>query len=93
MRRFVDAAGLTLVDVPVKFDDYVGVYIRIEGVDQWIGLPAGLYPEHAEELDPTVRPGWDAAVNVTAPKIARAYDGRRRRSSTSWLRSSTRSTC
>ncbi|HEY1740251.1 MAG TPA: amidase, partial [Acidimicrobiia bacterium] len=77
MRRLVDAAGLELVDLPVKFDDFISVYVRIEGVDQWVGLPAGLYPERADELDPTVRPGWDAAVNVTAPKIARAYDARR----------------
>jgi aspartyl-tRNA(Asn)/glutamyl-tRNA(Gln) amidotransferase subunit A len=77
MRRLVDATGLQLVDVPVKFDDYIRAYIRIEGVDQWIGLPDGLYPERAGELDPTVRPGWDAGVDLTAPTIARAYDMRR----------------
>src|SRR3954454_11770775 len=77
MHRLVEAAGLQLVELPVKFDDYIRVYVRIEGVDQFIGLPPGLYRERADELDPTVRPGWDSAVRVTAPKLARAYDERR----------------
>ncbi len=77
MRDLVDAAALHLVDVPVEFDDYIGVYTRIEGIDQFIGLPPGLYPERADELDPLVRPGWDWSVRQVWPKLARSYDARR----------------
>jgi aspartyl-tRNA(Asn)/glutamyl-tRNA(Gln) amidotransferase subunit A len=77
MRRLVDAAGLRLVDVPIAFDDYIGVYTRIEGIDQFVGVPPGLYPERADELDPSVRPGWDWASQQVWPKLARTYDRRR----------------
>ncbi len=77
MRRLVDAAGLELVHTAVQFDDYIRVYARIEGVDMFVGVPPGLYPERAGDLDPSVRPGWDWAWQQTGPKLARAYDERR----------------
>ncbi len=77
MRDLVDAAGLQLVDTKVQFDDYIRVYTRIEGVDMFVGLPPGLYPERADELDPSVRAGWDWSREQTWPKLARTYDARR----------------
>ncbi len=77
VRTLVQAARLTLVARDIRFDDYVGVYARIEGADMWIDIPSDRYPDRADELDPNVRPGWDSAAKVTLPKFAAIYRQRR----------------
>jgi aspartyl-tRNA(Asn)/glutamyl-tRNA(Gln) amidotransferase subunit A len=77
MRVLVDAAELRHSPRAIALDDYIGIYARIEGADMWIDLPDGYHPERADELDPLVRPGWDAAAGVTLPKFARVHAARR----------------
>lgn len=77
MKVLVDAGGLRLAPLDVRLDDYIGIYTRIEGADMWIDVPDGCYPDRADELDPLVRPGWDAAARVSLPKFARVHRARR----------------
>jgi Asp-tRNA(Asn)/Glu-tRNA(Gln) amidotransferase A subunit family amidase len=74
----VEAAGLTLVERPAIFDDYIPTYARIEGVDQFIGVDPDLWQHHLDLLDPLVAPGWRTTPNVTLPKLARVEEERRR---------------
>lgn len=74
----VDAAELDRVERTVRLEDPIPVWARLEGIDMWVDLPAGLYPERADDLDPLVRPGWDAASSVTLPKFARVLTERLR---------------
>jgi aspartyl-tRNA(Asn)/glutamyl-tRNA(Gln) amidotransferase subunit A len=77
MRTLLGAADLDLRAPAIAFDDFVGVYARIEGADMWIDIPPDCYPARADELDPLVRPGWDRAATVTLPKFAAVYRARR----------------
>jgi aspartyl-tRNA(Asn)/glutamyl-tRNA(Gln) amidotransferase subunit A len=74
--RLIEAASLLHVDRPVRFDDYVLVYARIEQLDKFIGVDPSLWQERLDDLDPLVRPGWEAAAQVTLPVLARTYDRR-----------------
>jgi aspartyl-tRNA(Asn)/glutamyl-tRNA(Gln) amidotransferase subunit A len=65
------AAACEVVDRAIEFDDPIPVWARLEGADMWIHIPPDRYPARAHELDPLVRPGWDAAAGVTLPKFAR----------------------
>jgi aspartyl-tRNA(Asn)/glutamyl-tRNA(Gln) amidotransferase subunit A len=76
-RELTAAAGARPVAVAVTFDDYLGVYSRIERADMWIDIPEGRYPERADELDPLVRPGWDAAARSDLIRFAGVYRARR----------------
>ena len=71
-----DASEARIADRRVRFDDPIPVWSRLEGADMWVNLPDGLYPERADELDPLVRPGWDAAAAVTLPKYGRVLRAR-----------------
>ena len=77
MRALARAARLDTIAIDIRFDDFVRVYSRIEGADMWIDIPPGRYPERADELDPRVRRGWDAASRATLPKFAAVYRQRR----------------
>jgi aspartyl-tRNA(Asn)/glutamyl-tRNA(Gln) amidotransferase subunit A len=74
----IDAAGLTLVDRTIAFEDYVGTYARMEGADQFVGIPPALWQERLDELDPLVAPGWRSTPGVTLPKLAAVEEARRR---------------
>ena len=65
----VEAGSLTLDTRPIAFADPIPVWARLGGVDMWVHHPDGLWPERADELDPLVRPGFDAAARVTLPKF------------------------
>lgn len=77
-RTLAEAAGLTMVDHRVVFADYLPVYARIEGVDQFIGIDPELWRHHLDLLDPLNAPGWASARDVTLPKLARVYEDRLR---------------
>lgn len=77
-RTLVEAAGLTPVAGPVTFDDPVGVYTRIEGVDMFVGHDPVLWRERLDELDPLVAPGWRSAAGATLPKLAAVEEARQR---------------
>jgi aspartyl-tRNA(Asn)/glutamyl-tRNA(Gln) amidotransferase subunit A len=65
----VAAGALTLDGRPIEFADPIPVWSRISGADMWVHIPAGCWPERADELDPRVRPGFDSAATVTLPKF------------------------
>ena len=58
------------VERDIHFDDYIQMYGRIEGVDQFVGIDADLWRNRLNELDPLIAPGWASARNATLPKIA-----------------------
>jgi len=73
----VAATGTTLVHRPIVMRDYIAVYARMEGVDQFVGVDNDLWQNRLDELDPNVAPGWASARNVTLPKIAEVEFERR----------------
>lgn len=77
-RAFVAAVGATLVDRPVALEDYIVLYNRIEGVDQFVGVDPDLWQHRLDELDPRVASGWERTPSVTLPKLAKVEGHRRR---------------
>ncbi len=75
--RLVAATGGRAVDVEVALRDYIGTYVRIELVDQFVGIDPHLWQSRVDELDPLVAPGWRRASHVTAPEMARTEEVRR----------------
>lgn len=75
---FVDEVGAELVDRPLDLEDYIVLYTRIEGVDQFVGVDPDLWQHRLSELDPRVAPGWETTPSVTLPKLA-AVEAERRR--------------
>jgi aspartyl-tRNA(Asn)/glutamyl-tRNA(Gln) amidotransferase subunit A len=74
----VAAAELRVVDADTRFDDYIPVYARMEGVDMFVDVDPVLWQQHLDELDPRVAPGWRSASTATLPKLADVYTARRR---------------
>jgi aspartyl-tRNA(Asn)/glutamyl-tRNA(Gln) amidotransferase subunit A len=68
--RFIAATRARRVDTRVEFEDYIRIYGKIEGVDQFVGIAPELWQHRLDELDPLVRPGWEKARTVTLPKSA-----------------------
>ena len=75
--RLIDAAGLHRVDADTGFDDYIGVYVKIEGADKFVDAPSW-WAERLDELDPLSAGGWPATAKVTLPAFARVERERRR---------------
>ena len=65
----VSAASLTVDAHPIAFADPIPVWAKVGGADTWVHIPDGCWPDRADELDPLVRPGFDAAARVTLPKF------------------------
>jgi Asp-tRNA(Asn)/Glu-tRNA(Gln) amidotransferase A subunit family amidase len=77
MRDLVACADLSLRARRLRFADWIGIYVRVEGADMWVDVPDGCWPDRADELDPEVRPGWERSQHVTLPRFARAERDRR----------------
>ena len=73
----IAAIGATRVACPLTLDDYLVLYTRIEGVDQFVGVDPALWRERLDDLDPRVRPGWEQTPSVTLPKLAKVEEQRR----------------
>ena len=69
-RQLVNVCDGVWVEQPVQLEDYIRIYGRIEGVDQFVGIDPDLWRNRLDELDPLVAPGWASARNATLPKIA-----------------------
>jgi Asp-tRNA(Asn)/Glu-tRNA(Gln) amidotransferase A subunit family amidase len=72
----IAAAGLEQVDLEVRFDDYIGIYVKIEGADKFVDAPPW-WAERLDELDPLSTGGWPATAKVTLPAFARVEQQRR----------------
>jgi aspartyl-tRNA(Asn)/glutamyl-tRNA(Gln) amidotransferase subunit A len=71
------AARARRVDVDVCFDDLIATWAMLESSDRWVGLPAGLWPDRADDLDPNVRPAFERSETMTMPHYAAALTRRR----------------
>ncbi|MFN8023719.1 MAG: amidase [Acidimicrobiales bacterium] len=71
-------AGATLeqVDADARFDDYIGIYVKIEGADKFVDAPSW-WAERLDQLDPLSAGGWPATAKVTLPAFARVEQQRR----------------
>jgi aspartyl-tRNA(Asn)/glutamyl-tRNA(Gln) amidotransferase subunit A len=76
-RALTAEAGLTMVDIDVRFDDLIPIWAQLESVDRWVGLPPGLWPERADDLDPGVRPAFERTQSMTVVQYAAALTRRR----------------
>jgi Asp-tRNA(Asn)/Glu-tRNA(Gln) amidotransferase A subunit family amidase len=72
----VGAAGMLATGDPVHLDDYIRVYVMMEGADQFVDVPDG-WEDRLDELDPLVVDGWRSASAVTLPRFARVEHERR----------------
>jgi Asp-tRNA(Asn)/Glu-tRNA(Gln) amidotransferase A subunit family amidase len=76
--RLIAVTGGEEVAAALRLDDYIGIYGKIEGVDQFVGIEKELWEDRLDELDPLVAPGWRKARTVTLPKSAAVEAARRR---------------
>lgn len=76
-RSLISAAGLTVIEIDICFDDLIPIWAQLESVDRWVGLPAGLWPERADDLDPGVRPAFERTESMTVMQYAAAMTRRR----------------
>jgi Asp-tRNA(Asn)/Glu-tRNA(Gln) amidotransferase A subunit family amidase len=70
------AADLRPSGVEVRLDDFIRVYVFMEGADQFVDVPDG-WEHRLDELDPRVVDGWRQARTVTLPAFARVERDRR----------------
>lgn len=77
-RSLIATAGLDERSPSIAFDDFITTYVRIEGVDKFVGIDPALWTDRADELDPRSRQGWTSTATVTLPKLARVEADRRR---------------
>jgi aspartyl-tRNA(Asn)/glutamyl-tRNA(Gln) amidotransferase subunit A len=76
-RALTSAAGLVMVDIDVCFDDLIPIWAQLESADRWVGMPAGLWPDRADDLDPGVRPAFERSYAMTVVQYAAALTRRR----------------
>lgn len=73
----IEHAGVQRVDVDVCLDDLIATWAMLESSDRWVGLPPGLWPDRADELDQNVRPAFERTEVMTMPQYAVALTRRR----------------
>jgi len=74
----VRLAELDLVTVDLDLPFYFDTYSKIEGIDRWIDLPEGLWPQRKTELGQALQPGWESGARARLPQLAAVYSDRRR---------------
>jgi aspartyl-tRNA(Asn)/glutamyl-tRNA(Gln) amidotransferase subunit A len=72
----VETAGLRPTGLDVRLDDFIRVYVFMEGADQFVDVPDD-WEQRLDELDPQVVDGWRRARTVTLPTFARVERDRR----------------
>jgi Asp-tRNA(Asn)/Glu-tRNA(Gln) amidotransferase A subunit family amidase len=73
----VEAAELHPSGVDVELDDFIRMYVFMEGADQFVDVPDG-WEHRLDELDPQVVDGWRRARTVTLPTFAGVERERRK---------------
>jgi aspartyl-tRNA(Asn)/glutamyl-tRNA(Gln) amidotransferase subunit A len=84
VERITSAAAATLIaaaelrtpDLHLTLDDYIGIYVKIEGADRFVDAPAW-WAERLDELDPLSAGGWPVTAKVTLPRFAEVERQRR----------------
>jgi aspartyl-tRNA(Asn)/glutamyl-tRNA(Gln) amidotransferase subunit A len=75
--RLVQIAGLNRADIDVELPFFFETYSKLEGVDRWIDLPDGLWPDRADELGPELQAGWESGHRARLPQLGAVYTARR----------------
>jgi aspartyl-tRNA(Asn)/glutamyl-tRNA(Gln) amidotransferase subunit A len=77
-QEFVSSIDASFIERAIDFDDYIGTYVAVEGVDKFVGVDRDLWENHLDELDPRSAPGWEALRERTLPWAANVESRRRR---------------
>ena len=72
----IAAAGLEHVQTDVSLEDYIRIYVAIEGADRFVDLPDNWH-DRLDELDPLVVQGWQRSRSITLPEFAMVERERR----------------
>jgi len=72
----IAGADLTPTGRSVVLDDYIMLYVHLEGADRYVDVPDD-WLERVEELDPLVVEGWRQGASVTLPAFAQVERRRR----------------
>ena len=75
--QLAEAAGLELVERPIRFTDPVRVWLTASAVDIWMDLERGMWPDRADELMGMVRAGYRSTEDYTLPRWGRLLLRRR----------------
>lgn len=67
----VAASGMELVDRPMRFTDPVKVWLSNTGIDLWLDLEPGMWPDRADELMGSNRGALELTQDDPLPKTAR----------------------
>jgi aspartyl-tRNA(Asn)/glutamyl-tRNA(Gln) amidotransferase subunit A len=70
------AAGLEWVERDTVFPGHIDVWSKLGALERWVNLREGLWPERAADLDPNVRPGYEATEALPMRKLARVLTRR-----------------
>jgi aspartyl-tRNA(Asn)/glutamyl-tRNA(Gln) amidotransferase subunit A len=71
-----EAAGLELVDRPIRLTDPVRTWLSSGAGDLWMDIEQGMYPERADDMDPLSRAIFDATVDLGMPRYAQILQRR-----------------
>jgi aspartyl-tRNA(Asn)/glutamyl-tRNA(Gln) amidotransferase subunit A len=66
----VEAAGLRLVDRPIRLTDPVKVWLSAGAADLWMDLEPGMWPDRKDELDVAPRVGLERSEAIAMPRYA-----------------------
>jgi Asp-tRNA(Asn)/Glu-tRNA(Gln) amidotransferase A subunit family amidase len=75
--ELIGAAGLERVEVAMSYPDLIETWAMLESVDRWVGLPDGLWPDRADDLDPGVRPAFERGAAMSVREYAVALTRRK----------------
>jgi aspartyl-tRNA(Asn)/glutamyl-tRNA(Gln) amidotransferase subunit A len=75
--ELIEAAGLTRVQRELSFPDLIQTWALLESVDRWVAMPAGLWPERADDLDQGVRPTFEHGATMSVLDYAAVVTRRR----------------
>jgi len=75
--QLIAAASLERVEGSISYPDLIETWAMLESVDRWVGLPDGLWPDRADDLDPGVRPAFERGATLSVREYAAALTRRK----------------
>jgi aspartyl-tRNA(Asn)/glutamyl-tRNA(Gln) amidotransferase subunit A len=70
------AAGLEIVDRPIRLTDPVRTWLSSGAVDLWLDLEPGMWPDREKDFDYVARVGLRTTQDMVVPKYARTLQWR-----------------
>ena len=74
--QLVSAAGLQSVDIDVSFPDPLRTWLTAGGLDLWMDIEPGMWPERADDFTGLVRAGLRNTESAVPGRIARWFQRR-----------------